>query len=149
MKTTWIAAALAALALTGAARADTQTYGFTMDVSPKLDVCEKVEHVAEQRCFLTEALQRWWAKGSTENRKARRATHDLQAERAALEWVRARYPATEYRVRISNREKLSGVGPKAKPRELTLVVEDRDSDWLTRTRVMVSPDKGGWTVREH
>lgn len=144
-----LAVALMAMALAGAVRADTQTYGFTLSVSPKLDVCEKVEHVAEKRCFLTEALKRWWAKGSTENRRARRATHDLEAERAALDWIRARYPGTEYRVRISSREKLEGIGSRAKPREMTLVVEDRDSDWLTRTRVMVTPGRAGWTVREH
>ena len=148
MKTTRIAVALAALALVGAARADTQTYGFTLSVSPKLDVCETVEHVTEKRCFLTEALKRWWAKGSTANRKAVRATAELKAERAALEWARHEYPTQGYRVRITNREKLTGPGCDTKPREMTLVVESRDSDWLTRTRVMVSPGRDGWTVRK-
>jgi hypothetical protein len=140
--------ALAALALVGAVRADTQTYGFELSVSPKLDVCEKVEHVADKPCFLTAALKRWWANGSTEKRRAKLATEDMEAERAALRWVRGKYPNKQYRVRISHRELLPYVGPKAKPRELTLVIEDRASDWLTRTTVVVSPSRKGWVVRK-
>lgn len=148
MRTSAFAVALAALALAGSVHADTQTYGFTLSVSPKLDVCETVEHVTEKRCFLTEALKRWWAKGSTANRQAVRATAGLEAERAALEWARQAYPTQGYRVRITNQEKLTGPGCQSKPREMTLVVESRDSDWLTRTRVMVSPGRSGWAVRK-
>lgn len=148
MKPVRAAVALAALCLVGIAHADTQTYGFELSVSPKLDVCEKVEHVAEKPCFLTEALKRWWAKGSTENHRARRATEDMAAERAALDWARERYPTARYRVRISHREQPEGLGRRPKPRELHLVIEARDRDWLTRARVMVRPDGDSWAVRE-